>query len=153
FEQEIAICRGDLLVSENSPLQAQDQFQVYIVWMSDDVLVSGRHFVLQSTVMRVKASITKIKHQVDISTFAPIPAQELPLNGIGLCNIKLERSILGEPYHINRDLGSFILIDIFNNQTVGAGMIHHALQRSGNIPLQILAVNKQARSQLKSQKP
>ena len=61
--------------------------------------------------------------------------------------------IVFEPYAENRDLGGFILIDRITNTTVGAGLLHFALRRSQNVHWQALDVNKQARAELKGQKP
>lgn len=51
------------------------------------------------------------------------------------------------------ETGSFVLIDRFTNNTVGAGMIHFALRRSHNIHLQAVDVDKAARAAVKAQKP
>ena len=48
---------------------------------------------------------------------------ELTLNDIAKCTISLDREIAVDPYHENRYTGSFIIIDKYNNSTVGAGMI------------------------------
>jgi bifunctional enzyme CysN/CysC len=58
-----------------------------------------------------------------------------------------------EPYAVNKRLGAFILIDKQTNDTVGAGMIQHALRRSTNIQWQHLDVNKASRAACKHQKP
>lgn len=153
LNSEMDISRGDILVSENNTMEAADQFQAHIVWMAEEALIPGRYYLLQCGAQYVNASVTRIKHQVNIHTFEPIPVQELPFNGIGLCNIKLDRPMVAVSYQNNHDLGSFILIDRFNHQTVGAGMIQFALQRSGNIQYQPFTIDKQARALLKNQKP
>jgi bifunctional enzyme CysN/CysC len=77
----------------------------------------------------------------------------LTLNEIGVCTLGLDRAIPFDPYTLNRETGGFILIDRVSNATVGAGMIHFALRRSQNIHLQLVDVNKQARSALNRQTP
>ena len=47
----------------------------------------------------------------------------LELNEIGVCNLELDRHIAFAPYAENRDLGGFIIIDRFTNNTVGMGLI------------------------------
>jgi bifunctional enzyme CysN/CysC len=49
------------------------------------------------------------------------------------------------PYADNRDLGGFILIDRFTNNTVGLGLIHFALRRASNIHWQALDVDRHTR--------
>jgi bifunctional enzyme CysN/CysC len=52
-----------------------------------------------------------------------------------------------------RETGSFILIDRFTNQTVGAGMIEFSLRRASNIHTHAMDVNKDRRARMKGQKP
>ena len=80
-------------------------------------------------------------------------ARTLELNEIGVCNLALDAEIAFAPYAENRDLGGFILIDRFTNNTVGMGLINFALRRASNIHWQALDVNKRARAALLRQKP
>ena len=50
-------------------------------------------------------------------------------------------------------LGSFVIIDPYNNNTIGVGMIDHALRRSSNISWHEMSINKKTRSKLNEQKP
>jgi bifunctional enzyme CysN/CysC len=56
-------------------------------------------------------------------------------------------------YSNNQKLGSFVIIDPYNNRTIGVGMIHHALRRSSNISWHKMSINKKTRSDLNSQSP
>ena len=57
------------------------------------------------------------------------------------------------PYKDNHQLGSFVIIDPYNNKTIGAGMIDHALRRSTNISWHEMSINKETRSKLNVQQP
>ena len=57
------------------------------------------------------------------------------------------------PYRESRELGGFIVIDRFTNNTVGMGVINFALRRATNVHWQALDVNKEARAGLAHQKP
>jgi bifunctional enzyme CysN/CysC len=50
-------------------------------------------------------------------------------------------------------MGSFIVIDRYSNQTIGAGMLHFALRRSQNIHWQAVEVDKQARIRQNGHRP
>jgi bifunctional enzyme CysN/CysC len=50
-------------------------------------------------------------------------------------------------------MGSFIVIDRYSNQTIGAGMLHFALRRSQNIHWQAVEVDKQARVRQNGHRP
>jgi bifunctional enzyme CysN/CysC len=101
----------------------------------------------------VGATITSLKHKVNVNTLEHLAAKQLELNEIAICNVGLDRQIPFDPYTENRETGSFILIDRLTNGTVGAGLIHYALRRADNIHWQALDVNKTARATLKGQKP
>jgi len=50
-------------------------------------------------------------------------ADELAMNEIGQITFKLQQPLHFDAYADNRGTGSFIVIDTFTNNTVGAGMI------------------------------
>jgi bifunctional enzyme CysN/CysC len=153
LSDEIDISRGDLVSQAQSPAQVADQFEARIVWMHDDPLLRGRSYLLKIGTNTVTASITAIKHQVNVNTMDRLAAKTLELNAIGACTIHLDRPIGFDPYAENRDTGGFILIDRISNATVGAGMIRFALRRSQNVHLQHLDVDKLARARMNHQQP
>jgi len=97
--------------------------------------------------------VTRIKYALNIDTMEHVAATKLDLNGIGACNIALDRPIPFDPYVRNRDTGGFIMIDRLTNATVGAGMLDFALRRAHNIHRQHLDIDKAARASLMGQKP
>lgn len=152
LENEIDISRGDILASAMAPPLVADQFSTTIVWMDDEPLLPGRPYLLKIGAKTVSASVTDIKHKVNVNTLEQLAAKTLALNEIGLANIHLDHPVAFDPYVDNRETGGFILIDRLSNRTVGAGLIRHALRRSQNIYWQAVDVDKPARAQLKSQK-
>ncbi|WP_369059982.1 sulfate adenylyltransferase subunit CysN [Caulobacter sp. 73W] len=149
---EVDVSRGDILAAAQEPLPVANQFEATVVWMDDDPLPPGRPYLLKIGSRTVTASVTEIKHRVNVNTLEENAAKRLELNEIGVCNLNLDQAIPFEPYSENRDLGGFILVDRLSNRTVGAGMIRFALRRSDNIHWQHTDVDKAARSGLKSQK-
>ncbi|MGR0278181.1 sulfate adenylyltransferase subunit CysN [Marinomonas dokdonensis] len=150
---EIDVSRGDILVESKQPAEVAKQFETTIVWMHEDALMPGRTYLMKVGAKTVSATITEIKHQVNINTMEHLAAKHLELNGIGVCTVSLDQSIAFDKYLDNSDTGGFILIDRLSNNTVGAGMISFALRRSQNIIMQHVDVSKEARSQQKAQKP
>ena len=152
LEHEIDVSRGDVLVTAVSPPGVADQFQATVIWMHEESMLPGRPYFLKIGARTVGATITSLKHKVNVNTLEHLAAKMLELNEIGICNIGLDRQIPFDPYTENRETGSFILIDRLTNETVGAGLIHFALRRADNIHWQALDVNKRARAGLKGQK-
>jgi len=101
----------------------------------------------------IGATVTQIKHLVDVNTLAKLAARTLALNEVGICNLSLARPVPFDAYANNRDTGAFILIDRYSNETVAAGMIDFALRRATNIHYQKLTVSKVERSRLMDHRP
>jgi bifunctional enzyme CysN/CysC len=149
----VDVSRGDLLSAANAPAEVADQFEAHLVWMHEEPLLPGRSWLLKLGTATVGASVTEIRHRVDVDTQAQAAARTLALNEIGLCRLALDRALPFEPYTVNRSLGGFILIDRLSQQTVGAGMLRFALRRAHNIHPQALDVDKAARARLLGQTP
>ena len=150
---EVDASRGDVISAGDSPASVADQFETTIVWMHDEPLLAGRPYLLKMGTKTVNATVTTIKHQVNVNTLEESAATQLELNAIGVCNISTDQPMAFDAYKTNRDMGGFILIDRMSNATVGAGMLHFSLRRADNIHLQATDVDKTARAALKGQKP
>jgi len=153
FTEEIDCSRGDVIAAARDPIETADQFEIDLVWMSAEPLLPQRPYLLKMGGRTATATITDLKHRVDVNTLAREAAKTLPLNGIGVCNISLDRIIPFTSFKDNSDLGSFILIDRATNETVGAGMIRFALRRTRNIHWQSLDVTREAHALQKNQQP
>jgi bifunctional enzyme CysN/CysC len=148
---EVDCSRGDVISSVEAPAEVSDQFETTVVWMNDTPMLPGRSYLLKLGTKTVPASITALKHKVNVNTLEQVAARQLGLNEIGVCNISLGEPITFDAYTNSRDLGGFILIDRFTNETVAAGMIHFALRRAQNIHWQAVDVTRASRASQKSQ--
>jgi bifunctional enzyme CysN/CysC len=150
---EIDCSRGDVIAVADQPPEVADQFETTLVWMAEEPLLSGRPYWLKIGTKLVSATITEIKHKVNVNTLEEAAAKQLELNEIGVVNLSLDQAVAFEPYAANPDLGGFILIDRITNATLGCGMIRFALRRAHNIHWQALEVNKDSRAALLGQSP
>ena len=150
---EIDISRGDIICKTDNPAAQADQFQAHLLWMSERALFPGRQYLLKTNNKTVPASITTLKHKVDINDFSEVSAKTLELNEVGVANIGLSAPIGFDAYSDNRNTGNFIIIDKQSNETVGVGMLDYALRRASNVVWQDLDVNKSVRAAQKNQKP
>ena len=120
---EIDISRGDLLVDvDHAPTRA-NEVDAMLVWMSTEELEPGRRYLLQSANGTSSASVSSIRHRIDVDTLNEQQAVSLGLNDIARCAISSDRELLFDPYASNRQTGSFVLVDRLSNATVAAGMI------------------------------
>jgi bifunctional enzyme CysN/CysC len=150
---EIDMSRGDVLSPAAHRPDVSDQFSAHVLWMGEDEMLPGRQYLLKVGAKTVPATVTELKHKVDVNTFEHLAAKTLHLNEVGYANLSLSMPIAFDPYAENRDTGGFILIDRFTNGTVAAGMIDFGLRRATNVHWQALDVNKTARAGAKVQKP
>ena len=150
---EVDISRGDVIAGAQDPPQVADQFAAHLLWMGEHALLPGRPYWLKLGTRTVGATVTEIKHKVDVDTQEHLAAKHLELNEVGYCNLHLDQPIVFEAYRDSRELGAFILIDRQSNSTVGAGTLDFALRRAGNIHWQHLDVDKAARARSKAQIP
>lgn len=153
LQDELDISRGDVIADAHKPPQVSDQFAAHMLWMGDHALLPGRPYWLKIGTRTVSASVTEIKHKIDVNTQEPLAAKHLELNEVGYCNLYLDQPVPFEAYADSRTLGGFILIDRQSNATVAAGTLEFALRRAGNIHWQHLDVDKTARARIKGQKP
>jgi bifunctional enzyme CysN/CysC len=150
---EIDISRGDVLAAADSPPAVADQFEADVVWMSEEAMVPGHHYLLKLGTRTVGATLAQPKYRVNVNSLEHIAAKTLELNEIGVCTLTLDRAVPFDPYAENRDMGGFVLIDRLSNATVAAGMLHFALRRSQNVHWQAVEVDKRSRSAINSHRP
>ena len=151
--EEADASRGDMFSTAQAPATVADQFQAHLVWMTEEPLMPGRNYWLKCGTQMVNASITKIKHQINVNTLEHIAAEKLELNAVAECNLATDKPLVFDSYADNSGTGGFVLIDRISNLTVAAGVIDHALRRAQNVQPQHFQIKKEARGKLNNQKP
>ncbi len=145
---EIDASRGDVFTAAAAPIEAADQFQAHLLWLSAHALMPGRLYNAKLHARNVGASVTDIKYRIDVNTGAHVAAKTVSKNEIAVVNLAFDRPVPFEPYRVNRTLGSLILVDRLSKETAGAAMIDFALRRSANIHWQTIDVNRGSRQRL-----
>jgi bifunctional enzyme CysN/CysC len=74
------------------------------------------------------------------------------MNEIGAVELATDAPIALNPYKENRFKGNFILVERATMDTVGAGMVTHALRRSSNISEHPYDIDRDARAKQKNQR-
>jgi bifunctional enzyme CysN/CysC len=150
---EVDCSRGDVIATADAPPEAADQFEATLVWMADEAMIAGRAYWLKLATQTVSASVHAPKYEINVNTLDHLAAKTLELNGIGVVEVSTDKPLVFEAYADNRTLGGFILIDKLTNATVAAGMLHFSLRRAQNVHWQALDISREARADLKNQKP
>ena len=150
---ELDIARGDVLAPPDARPTVANQFAARILWLDEDAMLPGRQYRIRMGQAWSGASITTIRHRLDVGTGDKQPARQLAMNEIGVCHVATTTPLGFDPFAENARMGAFILVDRSSNRTVAAGMIEYALRRATNVFVEDTLVGKSARAALKGQSP
>lgn len=151
--EDVDVGRGDVLCDPEQPADSADQLDADIIWFSERPLLSGRPYWLKLATRTVSAQVMAIKSRRDINSGADLTADHLVLNDIGRCDLALSAPIAMDAYTDCSGMGGFILIDRETQETVGAGLVRHALRRAANVQAYPLSVGREIRARALAQKP
>ena len=152
LEPDIDATRGDFIERSSDYTKPADRFSSHLVWFDEEELIHSRSYYLVNGSSMVPASITAIRHKLNINNGDHESARTLHMNEIGVVEIATDSAIPLTKYADNRNSGNFVLVDRVTLRTVGAGMIVHALRRATNITKHNYEIAKGARAQQKGQR-
>jgi bifunctional enzyme CysN/CysC len=152
MEPDVDATRGDVIELAASATKPADRFAATVVWLGEQDLIHSKSYLLISGSSQVPAIVTSIRHVLNINNGDHDAARVLRMNEIGGVELATDAPIALAPYTSNRFKGNFILVDRATMNTVGAGMVTHALRRSANISEHHYEIDKDARAAQKSQK-
>jgi bifunctional enzyme CysN/CysC len=152
LEPDIDATRGDFIEKANDFTAPADRFSAHMVWLGEEELIHSRSYYLVNGSSVVPATITTIRHRLDIHNGEHESARTLGMNEIGLVEIATDGPIPLTKYSENRNSGNFVLVDRVTLNTVGAGMVVHALRRATNITKHDYEINKAVRAAQKGQR-
>jgi bifunctional enzyme CysN/CysC len=152
LDREVDVSRGDVLSKAEHPLEQTDQFEATLVWMQDEPGLIGRTYDIKLAHQWTSATLTALKHRVNVNTLAHDSCRHLELNDIAVATLALGKPLVFDSYSHAHKLGGFILVDRFTHATVAAGMIRHSLRRAQNIHRQALSVTREDRERLNGHK-
>ncbi|HEY4180905.1 MAG TPA: GTP-binding protein [Kofleriaceae bacterium] len=123
---DIDASRGSYVVAGTElpeGLAVRHAITVEVAWMSARPAVKGQRVWVKHQSRRVHAQIAAITHKIDLTTGASVPTDKLAQNDLGTLELVLGDSIVATTYVADRALGSILLIDPTEGDTVGAGLI------------------------------
>jgi len=122
-EDEVDIGRGDMIVHTGDMPRISNTLKTMIVWMDETPMEAGKTYDIKRAATTLSGHIEHINYKIDVNTYEREQVERLELNDIASCKVVLTRPIAADKYRLNRQTGSFIIIDRVTNNTVGAGMI------------------------------
>ncbi|EAH5485227.1 sulfate adenylyltransferase subunit CysN [Campylobacter coli] len=127
LEDEIDISRGDIIVSKNHSLEISNSFKAMMIWMSEAKFSLSGNYLIKIANLTTSITFEKIDFKKDINTLEESQSDELKLNDIVKCTLRLSKKTALAVYKDNKTLGSFIIIDRYSNETLAAGMVEEIL--------------------------
>lgn len=161
FDSDIDISSGDYLTEFSTELKYLSEFVADLIWMDFDELNPNKEYIIKfynNFAMSVNIELNFV-YNMEFLKEEKCNLNSLKLNQIANANFYLNKKTPMTLYDINRELGSFILIDKFTNMTVGAGMVRSynisqkVIPISNNISSQKFNVTAIDRARIKKQKP
>jgi len=153
FTEEVDVSRGDIIAKPEEDPSNADQVAAKLIWFDEEPMLPGRSYALKCGAQETTATVSSLKHKLNVDNLDHVAGKTLELNEVGACNLSTGRPLTFDPYSSSPETGSFLLIDRLSNLTVAAGMIEFGLRRATNVKWQELSIDKGARSVLKGQKP
>lgn len=147
----VEVNRGDVLTTLSDPVEAADQFEARLIWLSPQPLIPERQHGASVHTQQAAAAVTRIKYRVDIDSGQHLAANSLALNDIADINLSFDRPVAFEPYSNNRTLGTFVLEDRLSKDVLAIGTLRFALRRATNVHWQEIHITPQARAEIKGQ--
>ena len=152
LEPDVDATRGDVIELASKATSPADRFASTVVWLGETDLIHSKSYLLISGSTQVPAIVTNIRHVLNINNGEHEAARTLKTNEIGVVELATDAPIALTPYKQNRFKGNFIVVDRATMNTVGAGMVIHALRRSSNISEHHYEIDREARAAQKNQK-
>jgi bifunctional enzyme CysN/CysC len=152
LEPDVDATRGDVIELASKATSPADRFTATVVWLGESDLIHSKSYFLISGSTQVPAIVTTIRHVLNINNGEHDATRTLKTNEIGVVELATDAPIALIPYKQNRFKGNFVLVDRTTMNTVGAGMVTHALRRSANISEYHYEIDREARAAQKGQK-
>jgi bifunctional enzyme CysN/CysC len=152
LEPDVDATRGDVIELAEKASSPADRFAATVVWLGEADLIRSKSYFLISGSTQVPAIVTNIRHVLNINNGEHDAARTLKTNEIGVVELATDAPIALNPYKQDRLKGNFILVDRATMNTVGAGMVIHALRRSANVSEHHYEIDRDSRAGQKNQR-
>ncbi|GAA3956709.1 sulfate adenylyltransferase subunit 1 [Gordonia caeni] len=126
---DVDVSRGDLIAATADSPEPSQQFTATVCWLGDKPLRPGARLLLKHGTKTTPVIIGDLQTLFDEQDLALIDAPEtVELNQIGRISLTTAEPVAADDYQVNRETGSFLLIDPAGGNTLGAGLIGDALE-------------------------
>lgn len=122
LSDEIDLARGDLIATNDRP-EDTSVFEATIVGLSEQSLRPKSKLKIRYGTSLIQARLVGITSVLDIDTSTEHKAQTVELNDIATVKIQLAQPLPVDLYSAQGRVGSFLLVDPSDGNTLAAGMV------------------------------
>ena len=101
--------------------------------MAEQPLAPGRSYTLRAGPLEVPATVTRIRHRLDVTDGTELAARTLEMNDVGRIELATNRMVPLDQYQRSHDTGGFVLVDRVSGDSLAAGLTRFSLRRSANV--------------------
>ena len=124
LEDNIDMCRGDMIVKPNNQPEADQDIDMMVCWMSERPLNIGGKYMIMHANSDARCMVKEVVYKMDINTLHRVEDDKtIKMNDIGRVKLRTTRPLFHDAYTKNKYTGSLILVEEGTNNTVAAGMI------------------------------
>ncbi|MEK9663072.1 MAG: GTP-binding protein, partial [Candidatus Nanopelagicales bacterium] len=112
LDREVDVTRGDLIAAagttptgETAWPQPADRFAAEVVWVGEESLMHGRSYLLAVGPRTVPATVTVVRHRLDVVSGQKLAARVLDMNDIGRIEVATDTPVPMDTYASCRDTG------------------------------------------------
>lgn len=125
---DVDVSRGDLIAGVADAPEPLQQFTATVCWLAEKPLRPGARLLLKHGTKTTAAIVGGLDVLFDEQKLTLIDAPEtVELNQIGRIALQTAEPIVADDYQVNRESGSFLLIDPQGGNTLAAGLVGDAL--------------------------
>ncbi|MDL9944240.1 GTP-binding protein [Gordonia sp. ABSL11-1] len=126
---DVDVSRGDLIATAGDAPDPVQQFSATVCWLAEKPLRPGARLLLKHGTRTTQAIVGGLEVLFDEQNLALVDSPDtVELNQIGRISIQTAEPIAADDYQVNRESGSFLLIDPQGGNTLGAGLVGDALE-------------------------
>jgi bifunctional enzyme CysN/CysC len=99
LDTEVDVTRGDVIAgASGTQAQLADRFAVDMVWLGEEPLAHGRSYLLVSGSRSVPATVTNVRHRLDVVGGHEEAARVLEMNDIGRVEVATDKPVPMDAY-------------------------------------------------------
>ncbi len=153
LDRDIDCSPGDIIANPDNGLITCQTFEASVFWISNEEMRPNRQILIKLGTKTASAFLSVPSHKLDFDELEFKPADDCKINDVARLRINTVEPIVCDQYSRNHELGAFILIDKYSNETLAAGIIESAVDENRNIFKQKTLITKDDRALQKHQKP